>query len=127
MTNGIPNQKYRAKKMIDNMVSDFSGITAKAILVVTYFLDKDLTFTHIRKALEDAGIAYKYNGDYNLATTDVMVSSWITLVEAQDHMEYRGSFTDAYLFCEEEHIEKEVKERIEFCYDTQCIFDKEIK
>lgn len=126
MNNGIPNQKYRANKMLDSIVSDFSGINAKAILVVTYMLDKDLTFARIRKAIEDAGIDYKYTGDFNLSSNDDTLSCWITLVDVSDHMEYRGSFTDAYIFCEKEHIEEEVNRRVTYCTDVRCIFDKEI-
>jgi hypothetical protein len=126
MKNGIPNQKYRAKRMIDSMVRDFSGSDPKAILVVTYLLDKDVTFKRIRQVLEDADIDYGYTGDYNLNSDNDMLSSWITLVSVDDSMEYGGPFTDAYIFCEKEHLGKEVENRVNYCTDTQCIFDREV-
>lgn len=126
MKNGIPNQKYRANKMMNHIMHDFCGSRPRSILVVTYILDKDLTFTHIRKTLEDAGIAYSCNGDYDLTAKEPAPSNWLTLVSVIDSMEYRGDFTDAYLFCEKSHLEKAVKRKVAYCMDIHCIFDKEI-
>ena len=125
MKHGIPNQKHRAKKIIDNIVRDFSGSDPKSILVVTYLLDRPSTFNRIRKALEDLGIQYDYTGDYNLNATSGL-GNWITAVDVSADIKYRGAFSDAYLFCERFHLEEEVERMVNHCDNVQNIFDKEI-
>ena len=58
MSNGIPNQKYRAKRMIERVIDGFSGPNIEDIIVVTYFLDRTLTFDCIRDSLREKGVQF---------------------------------------------------------------------
>jgi len=62
MKNGIPNQKYRAKRMLRKILHDFTWPCVRKIVVVTYFLDRTTTYDHIIEALRDADVQHECTG-----------------------------------------------------------------